>query len=1172
MPFRALFSPRFFLLIALLLCWGGAGRVRAGSGLDAAVPVGKWLNGVFPSATPGGSGSWQVVDAFPNLSFRDPIVVVPEPRSRRLHVVGKEGYIWSFDNVSTTAVKTLMLDISARVQITDNEGLVSLAFHPEFGLAGSPNKDYFYVFYTYRPTLDPNPDHNGEVDVYDRISRFTLVPGSPAATAASELIYIQNYDRHPWHNGAAMFFGADGFLYISTGDEGGDDDPYFTSQRLDAGLYGGMVRIDVDNNPAKSHPIRRHIAPGGVPRAGWPASFSQGYGIPNDNPWLDPAGTILEEMWCLGLRSPHTMTYDAQTGRIFVGDVGQDTFEEVNQIVKAGNYQWDYLEATFPGPRAKPNPLRGTDQPPVWAYGRGTGVCVICGPVYRGREHGAALGGKLLVADHEFGYIWTLTFPPGGGAPTATYLTTIPNSGFHNGIASWGVDQDSEVLMVKLSGYVSPNGKILKLARTGTNIPEPPLRLSQTGAFTSLATLTPDPKLIPYEPAAPFWSDGAAKKRWITIPNDGTPNSAGEQISFSTASEWTFPEGTVLVKHFDLPVDARNATVTKRVETRFFVRGTTGWYGFTYRWREDGTEADLVFDAETRDFTLTKLDGTTATQRWDFPARQECLTCHNANAGSVLGLRTHQLNWEVTYPATGRKGNQIETLAALGFLTPAPSPASLAGLAKAARWDDLTASLETRGRSYLDSNCSYCHRPGGVNANFDARFTTALASQNLVNGPLVKNFDVAGQAVIRAHDVPRSIAWQRAASLDTVNRMPPLAKNRVDDEGLRVVREWINSIDPAANPARGVEGYYYTGNAFQTFTFKRTDSVLDFDWGTGAPDVRLPGDNFTTTWRGRLLPQVTGRHVLYSLADTGARVWVKGQKLLDNWAGTPQEVAATVDLVAGQPVALQVDLVETTGSAKYRLSWTPPGQAKAAIPAIAFLLPTPQNGGPVAVNDVFTGTAGQTASLDVLANDFDYEGNLAPVTLAIDAAPAAGSGTAVVDAAAGKIQFTAPAAGGTTTFVYTVSDAARQVSNRALVTVNTPAAAALWLAGHFSASECEDPVRTWALDSDGDGVTNLLEYALGTDPCAAGSRPVVETALVEEGAEPRLQLSVARSATAGATLVVESSADLQEWSAVPEADVVPLATSPERLTIQCAMPQEGRLYFRLRATLVGGGG
>ena len=211
-----------------------------------------------------------------------------------------------------------------------------------------------------------------------RLSRFHVPDGATVANPASEVVLINQYDRHMWHNGGNMFFGPDGFLYIPFGDEGGIADEFNQAQRMNGGLFSGVLRIDVDCNPTRSHPIRRQ--PRSPPNS--PASYSANYYIPNDNPWLDPGGSILEEFWAVGLRSPHRMTYDAISGQIWLGDIGQNNREEINLIERGANYQWAYREGAFPGFFPQPSPLIGTDKPPIYDYGRGNGdTCVIGGYV-----------------------------------------------------------------------------------------------------------------------------------------------------------------------------------------------------------------------------------------------------------------------------------------------------------------------------------------------------------------------------------------------------------------------------------------------------------------------------------------------------------------------------------------------------------------------------------------------------------------------------------------------------------------------------------------------------------------------------------------------------------------------------------------------------------------------
>ena len=325
-------------------------------------------------------------------------------------------------------------------------------------------------------------------------------------------------------------------------------------------------------------------------------------------------------------------------------------------------------------------------------------------------------------------------------------------------------------------------------------VSNPPSLLSETGAFSNLATLAPASGVIPYTVNAPLWSDAAAKKRWIALPNDGTHNTPQERIGFNPEGPWSFPSGTVFIKHFELPTDEANPSVHKRLETRFIVMPATGEpYGATYKWRADGSDADLLPGGLSEDITITEAGGGTHVQKWDYPSRTDCRVCHNANAGHVLGLKTWQLNGDLTYEKTGRTANQLETLAGLGWFDSNYRPEHLPWFLKSRNITDTTASLEVRVRSYLDANCSHCHQPDGVRALFDARLTTPLADQGLIHGPLV---EPAAEEVIKPGSLELSMLKIRHGSTGAI-KMPPLAKNVVDEQAAQVIGDWILSLPSA---------------------------------------------------------------------------------------------------------------------------------------------------------------------------------------------------------------------------------------------------------------------------------------------------------------------------------------------------------------------------------------
>jgi uncharacterized repeat protein (TIGR03806 family) len=333
--------------------------------------------------------------------------------------------------------------------------------------------------------------------------------------------------------------------------------------------------------------------------------------------------------------------------------------------------------------------------------------------------------------------------------------------------------------------------------------PIPPL-LSQTGVFSDTPRRIASPGLIPYDLNVAFWSDGADKSRWIAVP-------AG-QIAFSPTGEWRFPAGTVFIKNFDLLIDAANPRTKRRLETRLLVCDSRGGvYGAVYKWRPDGSDADLLKVSATENIQVKSAAGEVHEQTWYYPSRQDCLTCHTAGAGGVLGVKTRQLNRSFTYPS-GVTDNELRTWNHLGLFAPGFKEEELRSFAALAAADDAARSLQDRARSYLDANCAQCHRPGGTVANFDARYDTPLAKQELIDGPVLIDQGIDRPRVISPHDIWRSIAYMR---IDTVGdiRMPPLARETIDQKGVQLLGEWINSlrgVTVLAPPAISPQGGTYT--------------------------------------------------------------------------------------------------------------------------------------------------------------------------------------------------------------------------------------------------------------------------------------------------------------------------------------------------------------------------
>ncbi|WP_345169100.1 NPCBM/NEW2 domain-containing protein, partial [Algibacter aquimarinus] len=818
------------LALALLFIFSYKSIINA-PGILTPKPVGAYLNGVFPSLTPTGVSldqiSYDVENAFPNLTFIDPVDMAELPGGNEFLVVGLQGHIWKFTNNQNTSSKELLLDLSDNVVSYADGGMLGIVLHPEFGIPGSPNSEYIYVFYRYTP-VQGTDQTSSVVNGYMRLSRFNLPLGANAINPSSEQILINIFDSHDWHNGGDMFFGPeDGFLYLAVGDEGASNDSYNVTQQINSLLFSGVLRIDVDQRGGNiSHPIRKQPLNSGTPPNGWPNSFTQGYYIPNDNPWLDPNGSILEEFYAIGTRSPHRMTIDPPTGDIWLGDIGQGSKEEISLVKKGDNLQWPYREGDQAGPKTKPDPIIGNDQPPIHAYGRNIGRSVIGGFVYRGNKY-PGLVGKYFFGDHETQDVWSLT-KTGENTGDVNFLFRVPVSGAgsKDGISSFFVDSNGIIYVLDLFGTAQDGGVIRKIITTGS-IPDPPQKLSDLNVFSDLQNLTPIDGIIPYDVNSPLWSDGAKKRRWIALPNDGNHDSSLEQITFENEENWSFPPGTVTIKQFDLPTDENDPSKITKLETRFLVFTEDNQaYGLTYKWNDEQTDAFLIGIDEqiSQDYTVSKSDGSSTIQTWDFPSRSQCMQCHTSVAGYSLGLKTRQLNKDYTYPSTGINSNQLETWNHLNMFN--HDIGTPENLPKSAHINSELASSEMKVRSFIDSNCAYCHRPNGVEGAFDGRALTALYDQSLINADVVSHASLPGFKIVKPQDHANSMLFMRDSSTSS-DKMPPIGRNLVDEDYINELVGWIDGLD-INGPETITEGFY-TLQARHSNMFLAVDNASNND-------------------------------------------------------------------------------------------------------------------------------------------------------------------------------------------------------------------------------------------------------------------------------------------------------------------------------------------------------
>jgi hypothetical protein len=1000
------------VVAALLLT--GTLAVAQPYGVDAPTPIAPFLDGVFPTTKP--ERGWGITNAFPNLTGLPPtvLVIVPNPADERLYIGALDGEIVSIANDPLVTSTKPFMDLRDRVATVWDGGFLGMAFHPEFAQPGSPHEFSFYAYFaSFCPTdltsgeVDfsaCNPDYpqdnqKGYFSTWLRLSRFQafwdpidqVYKGD--ATSEQPLFNIRLYNNS--HRGGGPVFGIDGLLYLAIGDQF----RFETAQDIVDTLEGGTLRLAVDiadhgdgtwTCPPGSHLPRRlfqNVTSNPDEMSG------RLYCIPDDNPWLDPAGGVMEEYYSLGHRNPHRLGVDPVTGFLWSGEVGQKTREEVNIIQKGRNYGWPFREGMIEGVRPEPPSYVGLLTDPVLDFTREEAGSIIGGYVYRGSLF-PELVGRYIAGDWVTRNVWAIDLDVSTMTATHELLTTFDPGG----LATFGQDNDGEIYL----GSVTFNIPLHRLERFGSGVPDPNPLLSQIGAFENLTTLEPIAAAIPFEPLQ-FWSDGATKQRWIFLPNDGAHDQPGEQILFSESDNWTFPSGTVLMKHFELPTDETSPSITTRLETRFLVLGEDDdWYGLTYRWRGDQSDADLLPDGATGDYTIELEGGGTRTQTWTFPSRTQCLACHNPGEGGPAGPRTHQLNRDLAYPRTGRNDNQLRTWNHLGMFTPALDEADISTYLSAKAKHDPSTSLELRARSYLDTNCSYCHRPETSNRSFfDARLTTPLDSQGLIWGGVIDALGIPDAYLIKPRQPLESLVLHRISALGA-EAMPPLAKALVDTEGAALLYNWILSIDP---------GYPRQGLAYEYFEVTGLSALPDFDTltpvqtgtvGTFDISLRSRNDDFAFRFVGVVDVPSDGDWTFYVSSDEGSQLWVDGALVVDNdGLHTSTEQSGTVFLPAGYH-DIVVTMFEATGPESLNVSWEGPSTTKQQIAADRLFpeVPTPITNAPPSLtnpgaqqNDVSDLVSLQLAASDPDGDLLFFSASGLPPGLALDASTGVIEGT-----------------------------------------------------------------------------------------------------------------------------------------------------------------------------------
>jgi putative heme-binding domain-containing protein len=714
---------------------------------------------------------FKVVRAFPNLQFKNPLLMARMPGSNR-HVVGEHaGVLYSFTDAPDTQA-ALFCDLRKEIKTIhvlpdakEVEAVYGLCFHPDFA-----KNRHCFVCYTLKSKKA------GQRNLKDgtRVSRFKVTDADPPRIdPASEEIVLTFLQGG--HNGGDIHFGHDRMLYISTGDAASPNppDPFNTGQDI-SDLLSSILRIDVD------HPD--DDAAGGSGRL---------YGIPKDNPFVGMKDAS-PEVWAYGFRNPWRMSFDRQTGELFVGDVGWELWESVHRVEKGGNYGWSAMEGPQP---IKPEKVGPTPIRPALIELPHTIACSVTGGyVYRGKKF-PELRGAYVFGDWETRRLWAARFE--GDRTKEMPEITRPSVR----IVAFSEDKDGELYFLDYD-----TGTVHTLERNdavGRNTAFP-TKLSETGLFASVNKHTPAAGVMPYTVNSRQWLDGATAEHWAAFPGTSAATYHAAAKPLAGMVYWHsfrvhFPKDAVLMRTLSL--------AGRRVETQLMHYDGMDWRPYTFAWRDDQTDADLVpADGAEKEITTPRGEPSNpgaprATRTWQFHSRSQCMLCHNNQSEYALAFLPEQLN----RPGPGSK-NQLVALTEAGYLQRAgrdgkPLPPFDAVSASKERTIadpmDAVQPLEARARAYLHANCGHCHfEHGGGSVPLRLQFSVATKEMQAIGvRPLRGDFGFPDACIIKPGEPWASTLYYRMAKFGR-DRMPHIGAERPDEAGLALIENWIAAMAP----------------------------------------------------------------------------------------------------------------------------------------------------------------------------------------------------------------------------------------------------------------------------------------------------------------------------------------------------------------------------------------
>lgn len=669
-------------------------------------------------------------EIFSELRFNQLVQYIPPTDANAAHyAVEHPGLVYRI----VEGKKSLFLDITARVHHGEQWGLHQVALHPDF-----PHDPRIFLTYVgYGPNHTKKaPTYQSRVSVFLSDSKGTYVP------AESEVILLNGIERdQAWHPIGGLLFGPDRFLYIGWGEG--------NRLLLRKEAYNGKIlRIDVGSAGTTS------------------------YSIPEDNPLKD---TPVPESYAEGLRNPWRFSFAPNSNKIYVGDVGDRSFEEVNLVEAGRHYGWPHHEGTS---CLLPDKCRSENTPPLLALSRDRFCAVIGGYMYQGKTI-PELHGQYIFADYCSRTVWALTPDQQPNIiPQQIGQLELPRSF----ITSFAEDNSGALYITVYDNNEqgTPEQNIIrsrlykivpvKSAAASVTVKDSDIQeLKKTGCFPNGYSRVPH-GFLAYQIVQPPFDNGAKVFRSIL--------STAPITIYGNTDFLGFPQHVPIafIKNFEIngiPIE------TQIIHRKPFA----SWQFLDYEWDEAGQSAKLVFDSR-----IKKLKNG---QQWLFPGSNGCQSCHSESANLILGFRMSQLNYRLQ-SESGIYISQIETLIQNKLFQDRPHLKLASPLAALERGP---YSHQTLARSYLEANCAHCHEPRGSSSflGMDLRAQTPLEDMGICR-KLAASMPGKTSARYRVNPgKPEESVLSLRLREQSSHAMPP-GRTEIDHNGLASIDAWIESL------------------------------------------------------------------------------------------------------------------------------------------------------------------------------------------------------------------------------------------------------------------------------------------------------------------------------------------------------------------------------------------